>query len=250
MSRVLGQRTRKRLRYTGSLDAFLGLDVKVSTLGGSSTLDCNGGNALGTASCTPLYSPSSTGPQGLEVWVFGKPEYNPGNNYLTQDFGIGNDQTIEASGGSEYVDTTYSESDGPHCNAPNAEPQYFNCPVTNGFIEDLSVYVYWPLDAADDQNVFQNASATVTLTVHAVQAADNPLYYCPAMSDPVSDAPIYGGIFQPNQPENGWGAGLYAGPNNANSCPALEADPTTWTSTTSGSTLMPFFHPDTVLPSP
>ncbi|MGH7641439.1 MAG: hypothetical protein ACRENX_00200 [Candidatus Dormibacteria bacterium] len=243
----------EQVEYTGSLDAFLGLDVKVATSAGTSVLDCNGDNALGTAQCAQLYNPSpqNGAGQGLEVWVFGKPDSNPGNNDLTQDFGIGNDQTLQASG-STNVDTSYSDSPGPSC---GAGPEHFNCPVTTGFVEDLSVYVYWPLDAADDQNVYQNASATITLDLHAVQAADNPLYDCPPMSDTANSGPIFAGIYQPNQPENGWGAGLYAGgPGKVNSCPATGPYPgypaTEWTSSTKGTSLIPFFHPDVTPPSP
>ncbi|MGH7640149.1 MAG: hypothetical protein ACREOL_04445 [Candidatus Dormibacteria bacterium] len=248
------------VKYTGSLAAFLGVDVTVATspgTGKSETLACNGGDIATNESCEPLYNPSSASGKGLEVWVFGSPFHDTYSNPpqdLVQTFGIGNDQTVEASGSTD-VSTTY----GPPA-ASNAAPcqsvggKYDNCPVTNGFVETLSVYVYWPLDSADDQNVYQNSSATVTLAVHAVQAADNPLYLCGGINDNTPTAPVNGYYYGANQPKNGWGAGLYAGVADApGSCPTIDNNSAGWTGGPGGTpdtTLIPFFHPDTLPPTP
>ncbi|MGH7666967.1 MAG: hypothetical protein ACREN1_06630 [Candidatus Dormibacteria bacterium] len=241
------------IQYTGSLDAFLALDVKVTSNPLTTTTDtvaCNGGDSAGTVPCAALYNPAPTSRQGqgLEVWVVGETT-NPGTYDLTQNFGIGNDQTLEASGSSD-VDTTYGGTAGTSpadCNESSA--YHYNCPVKNGFTEKLSVYAYWPLDVDGSQNVYQNSSATITLTLHAVQAADNPLYSCNPMSpDGINSGDLLATTYQPNQPEDGWGAGLYAGGKGlVGSCPSVGSLATVWKPGTPGTHLVPFFHPDTAV---
>ncbi|HEY6539229.1 MAG TPA: hypothetical protein VI138_09375 [Candidatus Dormibacteraeota bacterium] len=240
--------------YTGSLDAFLALDVSVTTTKGTSTIACNGGDSSGTASCEPLYNPSARGSgmgDGLEVYVLANGDsYSGGGgaeNGPTQAFGIGNDQTI-SNPGTNGVDVNYGQTatggTAAKCNSSTGE----DCPVKGGdtFRESYSVYVYWPIDSMSQQNIYQNASATVTLREHAVQAADNPLLACSGINDSQG---LFGGASysNPDQPQVGWGSGFTAGGYPAvGGCPTPDTttNGTDWTASTPGTTLVPFYHPD------
>ncbi len=236
--------------YTGSLDAFLALDVSVSTSAGSDTIACNGGDASGTAACEPLYNPSvgDTGTNdGLQVKLFGQGTGYDGENGHPQEFGIGSDQTLSQPG-TVGVDTGYtgvSKTGNPAL----CEGSGIDCPILGGFkyLETYTVYVYWPQDEGG-QNPYQNSSATITLTEHAVQAADNALMYCPLMTD-VSSGGVPGSQYDaPDQPYAGWGGGFSAGGTSspaAGSCPTIdnEADGQDWVPGFPGSELLPFFHP-------
>ncbi len=246
-----GQACTVDIDYTGGLDAFLALDVSVSTSSGSDTLACNGGDATGTASCAPLYNPDAAAQSvgdGLEVYVLANGDSYEGENGPTQSFGIGNDQTISQPG-TENVDLGYSQSSSVNTPADCNSTTGVDCPVQGGdvFRESFSVYVYWPLDSDGTQNVYQNSSATVTLREHAVQASDNPLFSC----DPIGDSQGGPGAYQdPDQPQVGWGAGFNAGLGDdfpaVGSCPTIDSTQTgvDWTASTPGSALLPFYHPD------
>ncbi|MGH7641441.1 MAG: hypothetical protein ACRENX_00210 [Candidatus Dormibacteria bacterium] len=242
-----------KINYTGSLDAFLALDVEVQSFVGKNRTDCNGGDSGGLASCEPLYNPNAAANnegQGLEVYVVG----NAGNA-AQQSFGIGNDQTISRPGTGSDVDTGYSTAAtvGPPGSSPakcvqEGDSQGADCPVRSGYEETFDVYVYWPIDNDGTQNVYQNSSASVTLTEHAVQAADNPLFSCNQIMD--SQGTTDGTYENPDQPQSGWGAGFNAGSEQypaIGACPKIDAtqDGTDWTPTPPLlPTLLPFFHPD------
>lgn len=259
-----GQACTVDIMYTGSLDAFLALDVQVQTAAGNSTIACNGGDASGVMSCEPMYNPNPTdgAGKGLEVYVLANGDsYNggihngPTQNGPTQAFGIGNDQTISQPG-TVGVDLKYSQNSATGTTAACSSSTGQDCPVLGGFkfLESFSVYVYWPLSTTGNQNVYQNSSATVTLTEHAVQAADNPLFQCPAINDSQG---LFGGAnyFAPDQPQEGWGAGFSAGQTDGSpavgKCPAIDpvTNGTDWTSTSSGATLYPFYHPNNSTPT-
>lgn len=240
------------IQYTGTLDAFLALDVTVTTGAGKSRLACNGGAVSGMMKCAPLYNPGSQPGAGspLEIYVLANGDSYQGENGGTQAFGIGNDQTI-TDPGTVGVDRSYtgisSTGTAATCNAITG----VDCPVAGGskYLESYTVYAYWPLDDNGDQNVYQNSWATVTLSEHAVQAADNALFAC----SPINDSQgRFGGAsyYPPDQPAAGWGAGFSAGNSSSypaiGSCPTIDSNGTgtDWTASTPGSELLPFFHPD------
>ncbi len=244
-----GQKCTVDIFYTGSLDAFLALDVSVSTSAGTDTVACNGGDASGTAACEPLYDPTnySAGTNDpLEVYVLANGDSYNGENAPTQAFGIGSDQTI-TDPGTTGVDTGYSGTASTGTAAKCESATGTDCPVQGGFkyLESFSVYVYWPLDESG-QNVFQNSSATITLTEHAVQAADNALFSCSPIQDGQGTPANYE---NPDQPSAGWGGGFSAGGSDfpaAGSCPAIDSQTNgeDWTSAFPTSELLPFFHPN------
>jgi len=222
-------------KYVGTLNAYLGLDVSVTSTpesGTNSVADCNGGNAHGTQACQGLYNPSVGAPNqmndGIQVNVDGTG--SPGGN--TQAFGIGNDQTIWESASS---DTALAKSN---------------------YVESYTVELYWPLDTAStdaaNQNAYTGAKAKVTLTEHSVQAADNPLdIYCGSIDDTVQPKFDSYAYYAVDQPTEGWGAGFNSGTEAAGStyptiggCPTIINDATKWTSSTVGTDLLPFYHPD------
>jgi hypothetical protein len=251
------------IKYTGSLDAFLALDISVKTSAGNSTLACNGGDAGGSASCVPLYNPSATplgSDDGLEIYVLANGDsnltLNGAQNGPTQAFGIGSDQTLTQPG-THGVDTSYTGSYATPPGVPAGSSQAdcttatgVDCPVAGGsnYLESYSVYAYWPMDDNGDQNNYQNSSATVTLTEHAVQASDNPLFSCPAVND--SQGLFGAASYQtPDQPDAGWGGGFSAGSTTYPAigvCPGIDGTTTgtDWTSSTQGTELLPFYHPD------
>jgi hypothetical protein len=220
--------------YVGTLQAYLGLDVSVTSTantGANYVADCNGGNADGTQACQGLYNPSVGAPNnqddGIQVNVDGNG--SPGSN--AQAFGIGNDQTIW-------------ESDSTDIAGANSN-----------YTETYTVDVYWPLDtgstAAANQNAYTGASAKVTLTEHSVQEADNALTSCTPIDDTTQATFGTNEYFPPNQPTEGWGAGFNSGTEAAGSqypviggCPSVNDDATTWTSSTPETDLLPFYHPN------
>ncbi len=239
--------------YTGSADAFLALDVKVSTTAGTNTLACNG-DVSTTLSCEPMYNPnaaSNNQADGLEVYVLANGDSYNGENGPTQAFGIGSDQTL-SNPGTVGVDLSYNQTStaagqtAANCNSTTG----VDCPVKGGTVyrESYSVYVYWPIDDNGQQNIYQNSSATVTLTEHAVQAYDNPLFACSGIQDTQG---LFGGAsyYNPDQPQLGWGSGFNAGISSypaIGSCPTIDSttNGTDWTSSTPSSELLPFYHPD------
>lgn len=244
------------IQYTGSLAAFLSLDVTVTTgagTGQTDTVACNGGSTSGMMSCAPLYNPGFASQKGvgspLEVYVLANGDSYQGENGGTQAFGIGNDQTI-TDPGTVGVDTSYTGASTTGTAAKCVSTTGVDCPVQGGFkyLESYTVYAYWPLDENGDQNVYQNSWATVTLSEHAVQAADNALFSCSTIQDSQG---LFGGAnyYPPDQPEAGWGAGFSAGSSSMypaiGSCPTIDSttNGTDWTQSTPGSELLPFFHP-------
>ena len=207
-------------KYTGSLDAFLALDVSVTTNPGSDNTACNGGDSAGpSGACVPLYNPpmTNTAGDGIEVYVLGK----PANGGTTQAFGIGNDQTISDPGTGD-VNTSYGQTDPTHNAACAGSGD--NCPVEANYAETFYVYVYWPMDEGSQQNGYMNSNATITLEEHAVQATDNPLFTCSAITDGQLDPGGFGNYDAPDQPQFGWGGGFSSG--NADSSPAVGDCPT------------------------
>lgn len=241
------------IKYTGTLDAFLALDVSVKTSAGTDMTDCNGGDATGIVECAPLYNPSASlgTDDGLQVYVLANGDSYNGENGPTQAFGIGSDQTLTQPG-TAGVNTGYT---GNYVNLPAGMTQAdctsgsgVDCPVAGGsnYLESYSVYAYWPMDDNGDQNNYQNSSATVTLTEHAVQASDNPLFSCSPIND--SQNPV-GAYQDPDQPDSGWGGGFSAGTSTYPAigvCPTIDSttNGTDWISTTPGTELVPFYHPD------
>jgi hypothetical protein len=222
--------------YQGTLNAYLALDVAVTSTpetGANSEADCNGGNASGPQACSGLYNPSIGTPNnaddGIQVYVVGSGSTAGAPD---QAFGIGNDQTIWETTGSELA------------------------PASVDYVETFNVYVYWPLDTASsdtaNQNMYTGGTASVTLTEHSVQAADNQLVDCDAISD---SQPRYQDYYyyDADQPTEGWGAGFSSGATGPGATyPGLGACPTydtqngtDWTSSTYGSELVPLYHPTT-----
>lgn len=221
--------------YTGTLNAYLGLDVSVTSTPNNdptnSVADCNGGNASGTQPCLGLYNPSVGAPNneddGIQVNVDG----TGSSGGIAQAFGIGNDQTIWES------------------------PTTDTAAASSNYTETYTVDLYWPLDTGstvgENQNAYTGATANVTLTEHSVQAADNPLNKaCGTISDaqPAFGTNQYYGL---DQPTEGWGAGFNSGAEASGStyptiggCPTVSSDATSWNSRTLGSEVLPFYHPD------
>lgn len=249
---VVGKACTLSFEYTGSLDAYLGLDVSVTSSAGAHAVDCNGGNASGTQPCTPLYNPSVSSTtagaaetnmdDGIQVNVIG----NGPNGGALQEFGIGNDQTVVEDGQTAGLDTGYNET-GSDCSSNRDD-----CPFAGGsnYTETYNVYVYWPLDTASttgtDQNRYQGSSATIELTEHSVQAADNPLKSCGHVADTQTAFSSNSQYFDANQPISGWGAGFNAGDLNpaVDGCPALDSNTsgTDWSATTPYPGLQTFYH--------
>ncbi len=225
--------------YTGSVPAFLATDVSVTTEAGGDTLACNGGDASGTASCAPLYDPANGGTADpLEVFLESS---TPGAG---QSYGIGDDQT-DTVPGTVDVDTAYTGTSAVGTAAECAAASGDDCPVLSGYTETYDAYFYLPQVQGQDQDVYQGASATVTITEHAVQAAGDPLFQCSPLVD------SQGGSYEdPDQPEAGWSSGLSAGAGGAGpavgQCPSIDAttDGTDWTASSPASELLPFYHPD------
>lgn len=249
---IVGKACTLSFDYTGSLDAYLGLDVSVTSSAGTDTVDCNGGSTTASQSCAPLYNPSvsasTTGAaatnvdDGIQVNVIG----NGPNGGALQEFGIGNDQTVVEHGSTTGLDRGYSET-GSDCPSNTDD-----CPFAGGsnYTETYNVYVYWPLDTAstsgDDQNRYQGSSATIELTEHSVQAADNPLISCGHIQDDQTAFSSNSQYLDANQPTSGWGAGFNAGNLNPSvgGCPSFDSNAygTDWSSTTPYPGLQTFYH--------
>jgi hypothetical protein len=245
--------------YTGSLDAFLAADIAISSEpeqtpsspDSTTQEDCNGGSSTyDPQTCAPLYNPSVAGTggatnnadDGIQINVVGTDSYGG----TPQEFGVGNDQTIvDNDGSSGGVDASYSGEGGSCSNE--------TCAVkgSSGLKETFTVYVYWPLDTSSttemNQNIYAGATATVTITEHSVQAADNPLNDCSAYTV-VDNYPFpNASYYPPDQPYYGWGAGFSSGNGGypgAGVCPS--SDPTgtgaDYPAGTSNYDLMPFYH--------
>ncbi|MGH7691669.1 MAG: hypothetical protein ACREOA_03060 [Candidatus Dormibacteria bacterium] len=228
------------IQYTGTMPAFMATDVNVKATAGSDPDACGGGTAAG---CEPLYSPNFNEETGLEVWsTYGNLSLTSSSN--TSALGIGDDQTI-ANPGTTLVDTGYT---GPAIHSPNtaavcSSTTGANCPVNKGYILKYDTYVYWPLLSSMNQNIYQNANVTITLTVHAVQAYDNPLFSCPAISDHHQGS-VSWGYAAPNQPQAGWGSGFSTsdGYPHVGKCPNINDTASDWVNTSDASTLYPFSH--------
>jgi len=232
------------ITYQGTMDAYLATDVSVISSGGSDTTACGGGEP---GTCDPLYSPynGTQSQQGLEVWTTYTVNGDTNSVYA---LGIGPDQTLSQPGTTD-VDTVNPPADSSvfaSCQKTGTSAGK-NCPVTQGFEVTYQVFVYWALQNSEDQNAYQNSSATVNLTLHAVQAYDNPLHSCRAITDP-SQGDVNWTYTRPDQPLAGWGMGFdFTTSGLGNSCPSLDQEAGDWTTATTSqlaTTLYPFFHPD------
>ncbi|MGC2192146.1 MAG: hypothetical protein WA751_07410 [Candidatus Dormiibacterota bacterium] len=243
----LGQVCTFSIEYTGSMDAFLATDVSVNSVALGSTdsspetgsnLACSGNDTVGT--CYGLYSPSYGETSDLEIWT--TYTVNSDTNAV-HALGIGNDQTISAPGSTD-VDTTNYSSSTCRQSGPGIGD---DCPVTNGFTVNYQVYVYWPLVSSSEQNPYQGSSATVTMNLHAVQAADNPLHHCGGIVDLEGLSLLELSYENPDQPLVGWGSG-FDNPNYAetDACPSagLGYPAKAWTDSSPGYNLYPFSHLD------
>ncbi|MGH7642371.1 MAG: hypothetical protein ACRENX_05040 [Candidatus Dormibacteria bacterium] len=224
------------VKYTGTMDAYLATDVSVSSP--IQTIDpgaCTGGDETGSP-CQGLYSPNFNADADLQVW--GTEKTPAGVSAL----GIGNDQTISQPGtNSKLVDLGYtSDSDSTAtCNKSTGQ----DCPVMKGYTVLYRIYVYWPQVDSADQNVYQDSQATISITMHAVQAYDNSLLTCsPGIVDPNQDG-VPWGYQSPDQPRVGWGTSFDSNNDIAvGNCPIPFDNATSWTPTASGGNLYPFGH--------
>ena len=150
-----------RVTYQGPNDAYLGLDVLIATKSGALP-----GNVPPATAPLPLYSGTTT---GLQLQI-----------------------TDSANSGAMYVDgTTYTEQGvgaaptviaSVHCPSPYNISAYTCYQVSDllvstsafasGRSDTFSVNYQLPVSAGSGT---ENSSATVILTVHAVQAASNPI---------------------------------------------------------------------------
>ncbi len=219
--------------YSGSADAFLATDVSVMAPPGTNYAACTG-LATAKSGCSGLYSPQgqmgANAATDLQIW----PTYTV--NGTTYALGIGNNQTISQPGTGK-VDTGYQYPSGASLSC-GSNGDF--CPVRNGFSVTYQVYVYWPMGTSAEQNQYQGSSATITMSLHAVQAYDNPLQACTALSN---EGDPSGWAYQaPDQPSVGWGSGLSTGQlyGTVSPCPTIDNSPNDWSSSTT--TLYPFSH--------
>lgn len=227
------------VQYKGSLPAWVALDTSISSTAGTDSAACGG-------TCSPLYNPPNN--NSLNVLLCGAQPPSTGATVFWEEtvctdsgaptgYGIGADQTLTYPAAYSY---TVPNPVRDVCTGQSGQPS--SCAssggtgaVTNNWTYDLTLDFFLPLMAG---NQYQGGSATVTMTMHAVQASNNALKTCTfsTISDPYgSGQPFWylGKEYhnqglnypEPDQPLNGWGQSPSTG-----TCP---------------SGLQPFFHPYT-----
>jgi len=225
--------------YHGSLPAWVALDASVQTQPGSNPAACG-------TTCAPLVAPSD--PSSLNLLACG--DQPPADlagaaliawaeqlcGELVPDptaFGLGVDQTLTYPAAYDSPQKVYDVCTGLS-SQPSACTSAEQGAVTDGWRYVVVVDFFLPATAS---NIYQGGGATVHLSLHAVQASDNPLLPCPTstVNDPYGGGQQFSYLGrpynnqplnypQPDQPENGWGNAPAAG-----TCPVL----------------VPFFHPYT-----
>lgn len=223
------------MKYTGSADAFLATDVSVWSNAGSDHTACGGGT---WGPCYGLYSPNQNQANDLQVWA----TYTV--NDITYALGIGNNQTISRPGTTDV--NVHYQSAAADAAAIACQEDGTDCPVTNGFTVTYRIYVFWPIQPSADQNPYQGSQVKVTTVLHGVQAYDNPLQSCSAITDleAGSGAPTYA---TPDQPAQGWGSGFSTGDkySQSNPCPVVGSTAADWVDGAPATTLYPFSHVST-----
>jgi len=227
------------VQYRGTLPAWVALNATIASTAGTDAAACGG-------HCSPLYNPPDE--NGLNVLLCGA---QPPSNLRTKDllawaetvctdsgaptgFGIGDNQTLTYSAAYSYSSGETRDVCTGRSGQPAACAADETSAVTNDWRYDLTLDFFLPLTAG---NRYQGGTATVTLSLHAVQASNNPLQSCATstINDPNAGGATHtylGTVYpnialnyaSPSQPKNGWGQDSGAG-----SCP----------------TLSPFFHPYT-----
>lgn len=158
-----------QVSYSGSLRAWILLDVSVT----SSAANPTGGTS--TTGTEALYDGTSS---GLQLGVLGGPTSSP-----TDTFSVG---TATCKAG--------TSSTPQSCTSSAADQLVGQGPVSNGWTGTFNLDSYFPTWA---DNIYQGGTATVTLTAHAVQYANNhssDCYNYPCLATAASGDPIINGV--------------------------------------------------------
>jgi len=138
------------VKYTGSVPGYLALDLKITGAGGTTTIPY--GSVSAPTAAQGLYDGTGNGLQfnitdGSSTTYMSGVDYNLANGTATA--------LTPASGTASVSDLLVNTT-----------------PVTNGATTNVTVNYSLPTSAG---NAYNLATSTITLTIHAVQAANNPL---------------------------------------------------------------------------